>query len=155
MPLTSAPPFWAEVVVLSALRGAVVGLLLRIPVRVSEVGIVSLSYPNRRKSVPPLADLEGQGRGPLGGGGSPVWIPYTFSADSSTVQGTHLLGFLFPNFHQGDRSGGCNSISCRDRGGQPSSSPFSGLLQPDVHRLEDLWVVETSDKTSWPSFASF
>ena len=37
-----------------------------------EVGVISLSYPNRRKSVPPSADLEGQGRGPLGGGGSPV-----------------------------------------------------------------------------------
>ena len=105
-----------------------------------------MSYPNWRKSVPPSADLEGQGRGPLGGGGSPVWVPYTFSAGSSTVQGTHPLGFLFPNFHQGDGSGGCNSISCRDRGGQPSSSSFSGLLQLDVRCLEDLRVVETSDR---------
>ena len=65
---------------------------------------------------------------------------------SSTVQGTHPLGLLFPNFHQGDCSGGCNSISCRDRGGRPSSSSFSGLLQPDVRCLEDLRVVVTSDR---------
>ena len=49
----------------------------------------------------------------------------------------------FPNFHQGDRSGGCNS---RDRGSQPSSSFFSGLLQPDVCRSEDLRVMESSDR---------
>ena len=65
-----------------------------------------MPYPNQRMSVPPLAGLEGQGHGSLGGGGSPVWVPYTFSASSSTVQGTHPHGFLFPNFHQGDRSGG-------------------------------------------------
>ena len=37
-------------------------------------------------------------------------------------------------------------ISCRDRDGQLSSSTFSGLLQPDVRRLEDLRVVESSDR---------
>ena len=108
------------------------------------MGVISLSYPNRRKSVPLLADLEG--RGPLGGGGSPVWLPYTFSACSSTVQGTHPLDFLFHTFHQGDCSGGCISISFRDRGGRPSSSSFSGLLQPDVRHWEDLRVMETSDR---------
>ena len=110
------------------------------------MGVISLSYPTRRKSVPPLADLEGLGHGSLAGGGYPVWVPYTFSVGSSTVQGIHPLGSLLPNCHQGDRSGACNSLSCRDRGGQPSSSSFSALLQPDVRRLEDLQVGETSDR---------
>ena len=55
-------------------------------------------------------------------------------------------GFLFPNFHRGDGSGGCNSLSCRERGSRTSSSSFSGLLQPDVHRSEDLRVVESSGR---------
>ena len=97
-------------------------------------------------SVPPLAGLEGQGRGSLGGGGSPVWVSCTFSAGSSTVQGTHPHGFIFPDFHQGDRFGGTDSLSCRERGGRTSSSSFSGLLQPDVRHLEDLRVVEARDR---------
>ena len=55
-----------------------------------------------------------------------------------------LHGFLFPSCHRGDRSGGSNSLSCRDRAGRTSSSSSSGLLQPDVHRSEDLRVVEFS-----------
>ena len=38
------------------------------------------------------------------------------------------------------------TISCRERGGRTSSSSFSGLLQPDVRCLEDLRVMETSDR---------
>ena len=36
----------------------------------SEVGVISLSSPDRRLFVPPLAGLEGQGRRSLGGGGA-------------------------------------------------------------------------------------
>ena len=94
-------------------------------------------------SVPPLAGLEGQGHGSLVGGGSPVWIPYTFSAGSSTVQGTHPHGFLFTNFHQGDALEDV-TLSCRERGGRTSPSSFSRLLQPDVSSLEDLRVIDLS-----------
>ena len=38
------------------------------------------------------------------------------------------------------------ALSCRERGGRTSSSSFPGLLWPDVRRLVDFRVVETSDR---------
>ena len=54
----------------------------------------------RRLFVPPLAGLEGQGRGSLGGGSS-ARVPYSLCQGSSTVSGTHLHAFLRPHVHQG------------------------------------------------------
>ena len=52
-------------------------------------------------SVLPLAGLEGQGRGSLGGGGSPAGVPYSLCQGSVTVSGTHPHAFLHPHVHQG------------------------------------------------------
>ena len=56
--------------------------------------------PVRRLSVPPLAGLEGQGRGSVGGGGPPGGVLHTFPLASSAVCGTHPHAFVCPYFHQ-------------------------------------------------------
>ena len=56
--------------------------------------------PVRRLSVPPLAGLEGQGRGSVGGGGPLGGVSHTFPPASSSVCGTHPHAFVCPYFHQ-------------------------------------------------------
>ena len=53
-----------------------------------EVGAISLSNPVRRLFVPPLAGLEGQGCGSLGGGGSAGGMSHSLPVSSSSVLGT-------------------------------------------------------------------
>ena len=67
----------------------------------SQVGAVPLPNPVRQLSVHPLAGLEGQGRGSMGGGGPPGRVSHTFSSASSSVYGTHPLAFVCPYFHHG------------------------------------------------------
>ena len=111
----------------------------------SEVGAISLSNPDRWLFVPPLAGLEGQGRGSLGGGGAAGGVSF-----SLPVLRTHPHGFVFPFFHQGESSGGGPFFSCSEGCDGACSSSFSRLLQPNVHRLEDFRVVETSHRPLCP-----
>ena len=67
----------------------------------SEIGIVSLSSPDRRLFVPPLAGLEGQGRRSLGGEGSEGRVSSTVPFCSSPVLGTHPYAFVFPQSIKG------------------------------------------------------
>ena len=52
--------------------------------------------PVRRLSVPPLAGLERQGCGSLGGGGSEVWLPHSIPLRPSTIRGSHLHASYHP-----------------------------------------------------------
>ena len=52
--------------------------------------------PVRRLSVPPLAGLEGQGCGSLGGGGSEVWLPHSIPLRPSAIRGSHLHASYHP-----------------------------------------------------------
>ena len=133
----------AAVAAVSRVRGAGV-CLLRNPNGVFRSrSHIPLSLSDRRLSVPPLAGLEGQGHGSLGGGGIEGGVSDSLPFDASTVQGTHPLFVLFPFFHQGDGAGGGNSFSGREGCSRAGSSPFSGLLQLCVHGVEDLRVMET------------
>ena len=87
-----------------------------------------MSDPYRWLFVPPLAGLEGQGRGSLAGGGPPAGVLYTLCQGSSIV-------FVRPHAHQGH--------SCPQRQGccGACSFAFSGLLQPSVCGVEDLGVL--------------
>ena len=99
--------------------------------------------PVRRLSVPPLAGLEDQGRGSVGGGGPPGRVSHTLSSASSSVYGAHPHAFVGPYFHQGGRArGGHPCFDCQGCDGACSSS-VSGLLQPPVCLMKDLGVVET------------
>ena len=109
----------------------------------SQVGAISLFNPDRRLVAPPLACLEGQGRGSLGGRGTAGGISHSLPVGSSSVLRTHLHGFVLPFFHQGESSGGGPSFSWSEGLGGASSSSFSRLLQPNVRRLEDFRVMET------------
>ena len=102
--------------------------------------------PVRRLSVPPLAGLEGQGRGFVGGGGPPGGVSHTLPPASSSVCGTHPHAFVCPYFHQGGCSrGGHPGVDCQGSCGACSSS-LSRLLQPPVCGLEDLGVVATGHR---------
>ena len=85
---------------------------------------MSNSY--RWLSVPPLAGLEGQGCGSLGGGSSPAGVSYSLCQGSSTVSGTH------PHVHQGGCSGGGHSGPHFQGSSRTGSFAFSGLLQPSL-----------------------
>ena len=122
-------------------------LLLQNPNRVFGSRNLSLSLCDQQLYVPPLAGLEGQGHGSLGGGGIEGGVSDSLPFDASTVRGTHPHFVLFPFFHQGDGDGGGNSFSGRKRCSRASSSPFSGLLQPCVHGVEDLRVMETCHRS--------
>ena len=110
------------------------------------MGVISLSSLDRQLFVPPLACLEGQGCGSLGSGGAAGGLSSSLPVGSSTVFGAHPHAFVFPDFHQGESSVGGNPFSCRERCVGASSSPFSGLLQPVVCGVEDLRVLEASDR---------
>ena len=105
---------------------------------------MSNSY--RQLCVPPLAGLEGQGRGSLGGGSSPAGVSYSLCQGSSTVSGTHPHAFLRPHVHQGGCSGGGHSGPHFQGSGQTGSFAFSGLLQPSLCGVEDLGVLASSHR---------
>ena len=106
--------------------------------------------PVRRLSVPPLAGLEGQGRGSVGGGGPPGGVSHTLPPASSSVCGTHPHAFVWPYFHQrGFSRGGHPGVDCQGCCGACSSS-LSRLLQLPVCGLEDLGVVATGHRPVSP-----
>ena len=114
------------------------------------MGTITLPNPVRQLSVPPLAGLEGQGRGSVGGGGPPGGASHTFPPASSSVCGTHPHAFVCPYFHQrGCTRGGHPGFDCQGCCGACSSS-ISWLLQPPVCGLEDLGVVASCHRPISP-----
>ena len=93
-----------------------------------------------------MAGLEGQGCGALGGGGAAVRLSPALPQLPSTFRCSAPYAFLQPHFHQGCCSGG-GHLSPRGQGCCGAcSSPFSGLLQPSVRRVEDLGVLASSHR---------
>ena len=110
----------------------------------------------RRLFVPPLAGLEGQGRGSLDGGGSSARVSYSLWQGSSNVSGTHLHAFLRPHVHQGGCSGGGHSCPHFQGSCRTSSFAFSRLLQPSLCGVEDLRVLASGHRPlSSQSLSSF
>ena len=105
---------------------------------------MSLSSFSRRMSVAPLAGVERQGRGSVGGGGAEVGVSCSLSFGPSTVCGTHPFSVLRPHFHRGPSSGEGSPVSGSERSIRARSFTFSRLLQPDFCDDESLGVVETS-----------
>ena len=101
---------------------------------------MSLSGSCRRLSVAPLAGVEQQGHGSVGGGGSEVGV------QSSLPLRAHPLSVQQPHFHQGQGLGEGGSVSYQERSGRACSFTFSGLLQPGICGDESLGVVETGDR---------
>ena len=73
-------------------------------------------------------------------------VSSSLPVSSSAVFGTHPHAFVFPSVHQGEGSGGGDPFSCREGCCEARSSSFSGLLQPVVRGVEDLWVLEAGDQ---------
>ena len=111
-----------------------------------EVGAITFQDPIRRLSVPPLAGLEGQGCGAMGGRGAAGRLLSALPQPPSTFQGSAPNAFLQPHLHQGGCSGGGHlGPSCQGCCGA-CSTPFSRLLQPSVRCVEDLGVVASSHR---------
>ena len=111
-----------------------------------EVGAITFQDPLRRLSVPPLAGLEGQGCGALGGRGAAGRLLSAFPQHSSTFQCSAPNAFLQPHFHQGCCSGGGHlGPRCQGCCGA-CSTPFSRLLQLSVRSVEDLGAVASSHR---------
>ena len=108
-----------------------------------QVGVMSLSTRNRRMSVTPLAGVERQGRGSLGGGGLALGLQDTLSCGLQTVRGTHPLPVLQSLFHQGQGLGVGGALSCQDGSGGACFSSVARVLQPVVCGDEGLRVLET------------
>ena len=108
--------------------------------------------PVRRLSVPPLAGLEGQRCGALGGGGVAVRIPHSFPLQTFSNQGSHLPAFLPPFVHQRGGSGGGYSGPCGQECGGACSSAFPRLLQPAFRFVEDLRILEIRHRSLDPQF---
>ena len=95
---------------------------------------MSVISPSRQLSVPLLDILEGRGTEP--------W------AVKVLRMGYHLpLSLRFPFLHQGERASEGSSVTPGGGGGGGGYrtctwSSVSGLLQPSLCSLEDLWVVE-------------
>ena len=129
----------------SALRVVRCRLLLR-NLGFPEVGAIALPNPVRWLSVPPLAGLEGQGRGSVGGGGPPGGVSHTLPPASSSVYRTHPHAFVCPYFHQrGCSRGGHPGVDCQGCCGACSSS-LSWLFQPPVCGLEALGFVASGHR---------
>ena len=80
----------------------------------------------------------------MGGGGAAVRLSPALPQLPSTFQCSAPYAFLQPHFHQGCCSGG-GHLSPHGQGCCGAcSSPFSGLLQPSVRRVEDLGVLASS-----------
>ena len=107
---------------------------------------ITFQDPIRRLSVPPLAGLEGQGCGALGGRGAAGRLLSAFPQHPSTFQCSAPNSFLQPHLHQGGCSGGGHlRPRCQGCCGT-CSTPFSRLLQPSVRSVEDLGVVASSHR---------
>ena len=102
--------------------------------------------PVRRLSVPPLAGLEGQRCGALGGGGVAVRIPHSFPLQTSFIQGSHLPAFLPPFLHQRGGAGGGYSGSCSQECGGACSSAFPRLFTAGLWKTSGSWrpVIDLS-----------
>ena len=111
-----------------------------------EVGAITFQDPIWRLSVPPLAGLEGQGCGAMGGRGAAGWLLSALPQPPSTFQGSAPNAFLQPHLHQGGCSGGGHlRPRCQGCCGACSTT-FSRLLQPSVRSVEDLGVVASSHR---------
>ena len=76
-----------------------------------------------RLSVPPLAGLEGQGRGTVGGGGAAGGLSHPFPQPTSAVCGAHPYAFVQPLAHQGGcAQGGYPGFNYQGCGGACSAS---------------------------------
>ena len=105
---------------------------------------MSLSSFCGRMCVAPLAGVERQGCGSVGGGDAEVGVSCSRPVGPSTVCGTHPFSVLQPQFHQGPSSGEGSPVSGSERSIRARSFTFSRLLQPDFCGDEGLRVVETS-----------
>ena len=116
----------------------------------SEVGVMSLFPDNQQLFVAPLAGVERQGRGSLGGGSAAVGLSDTLPFHSSTVLGAHPFSGLYPIVHpgQGHRTGCFFPVG--EGGCQAGSPSLSGILQPLICSDESLVVVETHDRPFHP-----
>ena len=111
-----------------------------------EVGAISFPDLFRRLSVPPLAGLEGQGCGAVGGRGAEGRLLSALPQHPFSFQCSHPNAFLQPQLHQGGCSGGGHlGLSCQGCCGA-CSTPFSRLLQPSVRCVEDFGVVASSHR---------
>ena len=111
-----------------------------------EVGAIPFQDPIRRLSVPPLAGLEGQGCGAVGGRGDEGWLLSALPQHPSTFHCSNPNAFVQPHLHQGGCSGGGHlGLSCQGCCGA-CSTPFSRLLQPSVCCVEDLGVVASGHR---------
>ena len=100
----------------------------------------------RQLSIPPLAGLEGQGSGSVGGGGPSGGVSHPLPPASSSVYGTHPHAFVCPYFNQrGCSRGGHRGVDCQGCCGACSSS-LSRLLQLPACGLEDLGVVASGHR---------
>ena len=87
------------------------------------MGAIAFLNPVQWLSVPPLAGLEGQGHGSMGGGGPQGGVSHTLPPASSSVYGTHPHAFVCPYFHQrGCSRGGHPAVDCHGCCGACSSS---------------------------------
>ena len=106
-------------------------------VRVSQVGCSPLPSGHRRLSFPPVAFLEGQRCGVLGGGGPEVGVCDSLSHASASVGDSHHSGLVHTTFHQGEGFGGEDSGSS-PQGSSGACASDSGLLQPYVCRHQGI-----------------
>ena len=111
---------------------------------------MSLSPDNRQLFVAPLAGVERQGYGSLGGGGAAVELSDALPFCTSTVLGAHPFSGLYPIVHlgQGLRTG--SSFPGGEGGGRASSPSLSRVLQPLICGDESLGVVEAHDRPFHP-----
>ena len=107
---------------------------------------MSQSNRYRRLSVAPLAAVERRGRGTLGSGGLAVGIPDSLPLGSHLIQGSHPFTGLFPQFDQGQSSGGRGSGSAEQGCHRAGSTSISGLLQPVIRGNESFRGVETGHR---------
>ena len=111
-----------------------------------EVGAITFQDPIQRLSVPPLAGLEGQGCGAVGGRGAAGRLLSALPQPPSTFLCSAPNAFLQPHLHHWGCSGGGHlGLSCQGCCGA-CSTPFSRLLQPSVCCVEDLGVVASSHR---------
>ena len=102
-----------------------------------------LSNRYRRLSVAPVAHLERQGCGSLGGGSSAGRIQNSFPEGSHFIQGTHPFSGLLSQLHPGQGLGAGSGVSASERSHRTGSTSFPGLLQRAVCYDEGLRVVAT------------
>ena len=96
---------------------------------------MSLSSSCRRLSVAPLAGVERQGRGSMGGGGSEVGVLCSLPLRASTSCGAHPFSVLQPHLHQGQGLGEGGSVSCRERSSRANGGTRSPVLNSIAQRI--------------------